>query len=308
MKRIMFLGCCLFIATACEKLPTTEATSASTSYPIRFSVDFKEEVLPFPPTKSMPANNIAEPEVTEPVAETARFNQIEYIVYQEEENALFKQRHYTNEEEGFGMICDSLPEGNYKIAFLAHSAPNARITEDNIFSADSVSDTFFLQKDITVIADAEIEESVILKRVVSRIEFIATDPVPSKLAQFDVEITDYPNQFDILKGVGIPDNEQPFTLSHLYMSKEINQANTKHIFYSFVPASASSVIGIKLNALDNVDMVYFSRSVEVRPQVNKIIRYKGKLYAPPASNDTFNMEVDGKWEATEENELQDQKE
>lgn len=303
MKRIVFIGISLFVVTACEKLPTVEDASISSGYPVRFTVDFKEEVLPFPSTKSMPANTVGEPEVSEPVAETVQFNQIEYLVYPEGETVPLKRKHYTSEDEGFGTVCDSLPEGTYRLAFLAHSSPNMSISEDNIFSADSVSDTFFVLKELTIVADEEVTQTVTLKRAVSRVEFIATDPIPSTLSQFDMEISNYPDCFDILKGVGVIKRTAPLLLSHVYMMKDEGKVNTRHSFYSFVLASSASRIGIELNALNKHDEVYFNRSVEVRPQVNKIIRYKGKMYAPPASNDSFTMEVDGKWDELIEDEL-----
>lgn len=304
MKRIVFIGISLFVVTACEKLPTVEDASISSGYPVRFTVDFKEEVLPFPSTKSMPANTVGEPEVSEPVAETVQFNQIEYLVYPEGESVPLKRKHYTSEDEGFGTVCDSLPEGTYRLAFLAHSSRNMSISEDNIFSADSVSDTFFLLEELSIVADEEVTRPVTLKRVVSRVEFIATDPVPATLNQFDMEISNYPDCFNVLKGVGVVKRTQPLILSHIYMMKEQGQTNTKHSFYSFVTASSASV-EVELKALDKNNGVYFQRSQEVRPQVNKIVRYKGKLYAPPASNDTFTMEVDGKWDEPIENELPD---
>lgn len=305
MKRIVFIGISLFVVTACEKLPTVEDASISSGYPVRFTVDFKEEVLPFPSTKSMPANTVGEPEVSEPVAETVQFNQIEYLVYPEGETVPLKRKHYTSEDEGFGTVCDSLPEGTYRLAFLAHSSPKMSISEDNIFSADSVSDTFFLLKKLTIVSDEEVTETITLKRAVSRVEFIATDPIPSTLNQFDVEISNYPDCFDLLTGVGVINRKELFIISHIYMMKDEGKVNTKHSFYSFVPASSTSQIGIELNALNKYDKVYFSRSVEVRPQVNKIVRYKGKLYAPPASNDSFTMEVDGKWDEPVEDKLPD---
>lgn len=307
MKKEMLLGICLFVAAACEQLPRTEDTTSTpdTTYPLRFTVGFKEEVLPFPSTKSIPENTVAEPEISEPVAETVQFNQIEYLVYPEGETTPLKRRHYTTEDEDFGTVCDSLPEGTYRLAFLAHSSPDMSISEDNIFSADSVSDTFFLLKELTIVSDEEVTENVVLKRAVSRVEFIATDPVPSTLNQFDMEISDYPDCFDILKGAGVIKRTNPLVISHVYMMKDEGKTNTKHSFYTFVATSSASRIRVELNALDKHDEIYFHRTQEVRPQVNKIIRYKGKLYAPPTSNDSFTMEVDGKWDESEENDLLD---
>lgn len=300
----MFISLSLLIITACEKLPVNEETPpvlASTS-PIRFNIGFKEEALPFSSTKSMPPNPISEPQVSEPVSETAQYNQIEYIVYKGSEITPMKKRHYTSDDENFGVICDSLPEGNYKIAFLAYSSPHPVLTEKNIFSCDSVSDTFFLLKDLEVQTDQEIETNITLQRIVSRIEFIATDPIPSSLAQFDIRVNNYANQFDILKKTGGIGSSETFTFSHIYTVKEIGTRNTKHSFYSFIPG-ASQETSVTLNALDGQDNPYFHRTIKIHPQINKIIRYTGQLYTVPASDDIFNVEVNNEWEETINNDF-----
>lgn len=299
MTRLISILSGLILFTACQRL-YDETYSQGTRYPIQFNLDFTEKVYPFPSSKSIPPHTIPEPGTTssEPAASLER---LEYIVYKEGENTPLKKRHYTATDTDFGIVYDSLPEGTYQIGFLAHSSPNPVLSEDNIFSFDSISDTFFLLKQLTVEPGKEVDADITLQRIVSKIEFVAKDAVPRELKQFDIKIGNFPAGFSLFAQEGITASDTVL-FSKVYIPQESGNKNTRHAFYCFIPPTGTK-IGVKLNALNADNQVYYSHALEISPEINKIVRYTGRLYSIPLSDNTFTFEINGNWGGTIENEL-----
>ncbi|MCC8171816.1 MAG: hypothetical protein LIP00_08540 [Parabacteroides sp.] len=305
MKQILVTVTAIFlcILPGCTPLADETPLSAGTNYPIQFHIDFQEETLPFPATKSMPGQTIPEPEAYKSADATGTYNRLEYMVYKDGETVPLKKRHYTESDTDFGIVYDSLPEGKYRIGFLAHSSPHPVLSEENVFSFDSISDTFFLLKEIEIRAGEEISPDITLERIVSRIEFVATDEVPAHLSQFDVKIGRYPDRFSLFGQQGITATDT-VSLSRVYSGKETGQKNTVHAFYCFIPPQAEK-IGVRLEARNAEKETYYARTIEISPLLNKIIRYTGRLYTVPFSDDTFVPEINSAWGGTIENELPD---
>lgn len=305
MKQISVTITAIFLCTLSGCTPLADETPLSTaaSYPIQFHIDFREETLPFPTTKSMPEQTIPEPEAYKNASTGNACNRLEYIVYKSGETVPLKNRHYTETDPDFGIVYDSLPEGDYQIGFLAHSSPHPALSEGNVFSFDSISDTFFLLKEFEIHAGDEISPDITLERVVSRIEFVAKDEVPGHLSQFDIKIAQYPDRFSLFTQQGIAASDT-VSLSRIYTGNEAGQKNTVHAFYCFIPPQAEKM-GIRLEARNAEKEVYYARNLEVSPRLNKIIRYTGRLYTVPFSDDSFVPEINSEWGGTIENELPD---
>lgn len=303
MKNFLFACLFLFAGIACRPASEEERIGRTDAFPIQFNVEFIEDVQPFPATRSMPENTIPEPEVPAFSPETASYNSLEYIVYRDGTDSPYKQRHYTEDDDDFGIVYDSLPEGDYRIGFLAHSSPNPLLSSKNVFSFDSISDTFFLLKEIAVTRGEKIVADISLQRVVSRIELVAKDKVPAGLAQFDVKIGNYPDRFDLFSGKGIVASDT-VCLSRVYLPAEAGATETRHLFYCFDPEPEKKV-GVTLYARHDDGESYYSRQLEIHPQINKIVRYKGYLYSLPFSDGAFTWEVDSEWGEIIENEMPD---
>lgn len=301
MKKIIFAVLSFFVVLACQRLSTDDVASSTSLFPLQFNIELQKESVSFSSTKSQPANTIPEPEISSPVAESGNYTQIEYLVYQEGNDTPFKQRHYTDSDNDFGIVYDSLPKGNYQIAFLAHSSPNPVLSGDNTFSFDSISDTFFLLKELEVTSQDVVIDDVSLQRIVSRVEFISNDKIPNKLNQFDIKISGYPNQLAVLTQQGVPANDTVL-LSKVFNGEGIGEKNTQHAFYSFIPPTGQK-IGIKLNALNKEGEIYYSHTLETVPEMNKIIRYRGNLYSIPLSDESFTLEINNEWNEIVDKEL-----
>lgn len=151
-----------------------------------------------------------------------------------------------------------------------------------------------------------INRDISLQRIVSRIEFMATDSVPGILKQFDMEIDGISNRLDIISGQGIKAQEKQ-VISYAFKNDEIGEVNKIHSFYTFIPANDNRM-AVHLSAIAKNDELIRERQIEnIIPEKNKIIRYKGRIYSRSESDDTFQITIfnNGAWETTDDVELPD---
>lgn len=312
MKKKMFYAWAgILFLTGCSDNPSLDEVIPQTNLiPIQFSIQMEKEIVSFPQTKSIPDNTIPEPAVSSKAEGDAELSDlcstIEYVVYKDESGVpvLAKHRQYIYDpldlDADFGCIYDSLPQGNYTCYFLAHNSGTAQLS-GSTFSFDELSDTFYGALSLEIDVAEEINNDITLQRVVSRIEFMATDPVTADLKQFDMEIKGRSVQLDLTSGSGIQSEKQE-TFSHTFTSEEIGTENKVHSFYTFVP-SGDYTLAAHLSAISQNDELIRERQVDnITPQKNKIIRYKGRLYSRSESDDTFLISIynNGKWEEQEE--------
>lgn len=312
-KKVFFaLGCVLYL-TGCDSSSLEKVIPQTKFFPIQFSIQMEKEIVSFP-TRSIPNNVIPEPTVSKAGESDAELNEIcstiEYVVFKNEDTpALIKHKQFTYDptdlDADFSCIYDSLPQGDYKFYFLAHNSKNA-VLSGSTFSFDSISDTFYEMISLNIDVAEITNKDVSLQRIVSRIEFMATDSVSDILKQFDMEIDGISNQLDIATGQGIKNPDKQI-LSYTFKNNEIGEVNKVHSFYTFIP-STDNKIAVRLSAIAKNDEPIRERQIDnIIPEKNKIIRYKGRLYSRSESDDTFQISIynNGKWEETTDIELPD---
>lgn len=315
-KKVFYALACILYLTGCSKTPSIEEVVPPTeTYPVQFSLQMEKESISFPQTKSMPNHTIPEPSIFSKEEGDPELNDlcstIEYVVFKEEDGTSVFSKHRQfiydpyNLDDDFGCIYDTLPKGNYTFYFLAHNSGTADLSE-SVFSFDELSDTFYEAYPLSIGAAEEVNENVTLHRIVSQIEFMATDPVTALVKQFDMEITGRSVRLDIKNGNGIPSADKQ-VISHLFTPEEIGAVNMVHSFYTFVPP-AGNPLTAHLSATAQNDGLLRERQVNnIIPEKNKIIRYKGRLYSNSDSDDTFQISIynNGKWEEVREEDLPD---
>ena len=257
-KKVFFaLGCVLYL-TGCDSSSLEKVIPQTKFFPIQFSIQMEKEIVSFP-TRSIPNNVIPEPTVSKAGESDAELNEIcstiEYVVFKNEDTpALIKHKQFTYDptdlDADFSCIYDSLPQGDYKFYFLAHNSKNA-VLSGSTFSFDSISDTFYEMISLNIDVAEITNKDVSLQRIVSRIEFMATDSVSDILKQFDMEIDGISNQLDIATGQGIktPDKQ---ILSYTFKNNEIGEVNKVHSFYTFIPPTDNK-IAVRLSAIAKND-------------------------------------------------------
>lgn len=313
MKKVFYLFLCgVFSLAGCDSDFSHEEMNVQTTlFPIQFTVQMEKEMLPFPSTRSMPDNTLPEPSFpTKGEESDAELNElcstIEYVVYKQEAggSVLTKRKQFVYDpydlDADFGCVYDSLPHGNYTFYFIAHNSKTANLS-DTVFSFDSITDTFYETLPLEIGVAEEVNKSITLQRVVSRIEFMATDTVHDRLKQFDMTIEGRSTQLDLLSGAGIQSASRE-TIAHQFVEEEVGEENKPHGFFTFVP-SANSKISVRLSATAHNDELLRERLVNnITPEKNKIIRYRGRLYSRSESDDTFIVSIyeNGEWEEIKE--------
>lgn len=312
-KKELCAVACLFSLVGCSSPASDEIEIVKDYFPVQFSVQLQKEIHPFPVTRSMPTNTVAEPAVTDKNTgdkELKDFcSSVEYVVYNNENlSEPLKHRTYNLSDPEFSIVYDTLPPGNYQFYFLAHTSENATFT-DNVFSFDEISDTFFDTQLLELNKGAETNMDICLQRIVSRIEFKPTDIVPEDIDQFEMAVTHYTDKLDLLTGKGIVSPTER-TFSYQFKAEEKGVAGKTHSFYSFTP-SGGEKISVTLTSTDMDNQEMRSRTVaDITPIENKIIRYIGILYSRPKPDEvdnTFNLIIknNGEWDEEEDNELPD---
>lgn len=318
-KKDLYALACIFCLAGCSDPASDELEIVQNLYPVQFSVQLQKEILPFPPTRSMPPNTVTEPTVNDdsgkepdkenPEKELSEIcSVIDYLLFNDNDLSvpIRKERYDADTEEDFGIVYDQLPTGNYKGYFMAHQSKEATI-KGNVFSAGAVPEVFYQSITFTVGNEESANIDITLQRIVSRIEFKASDAVPDEAKQFDLSIDNYPNQFDILEGKGVISNTS-HNISHTFTSEEKLKKGTVHSFYTFIPPG-NGKITVTLTTTDNSSNILRKRTVaNISPIANKIIRYTGILYTPPKPDETestYHLEIEnnGMWGDTVEEEL-----
>lgn len=340
MKNKTLAGLLILLA-GCTPSEKENPLLTATSYPVQFTLRLKEEILPFPgskstlQTKSMPelflpepitktdgsgteeggnngssgGENDPTPSVPDGEQELSDLcTQIEYVIYaadRPDECLKHKQFTLSDGDIDFGIVYDTLPAGTYQIAFVAHSSATTRLTAERM-TFDSLSDTFYASTDLTVESGEPVNRDFTLSRLVSKIEFVSTDPVPSAQHRFTIAVDRYPCILNLRTGAGIA-SDQPVSLPYTFTDADVNQTGRQHAFYTFIPPG-NETLDLRLTATDADGQPTRERSLTgIRPQANRILRYTGRLYTFSNVDNTFNLNIynNGKWDTPEEVELPD---
>ncbi len=302
---------CLACFIACSD-PASEKIEPSELHPVQFNIGLQRDVLAFPSTtKSMPSVDVPEPTASSQDGTTTELGDIcsaiEYLVYDENDTSKpLKHRTYRIGDEDFGIVYDTLPEGNYLLRFLAHGSTTTQFA-DNIFSFDKVSDTFYEAADLIIDKKAQDRtEDISLERIVCRVEFRASDVVPDEVKRFDISVKNQANKLNAFSGKGIVSAETQ-VFSDEFTTEDVGKTEYTHSFYTFVPES-NEALSVNIASIGAAgDTIRAWTISDVSPLTNKIIRYTGELYSPAQSEGSFNISIiDGsKWGSVDEKELTD---
>lgn len=311
-KKDLYALACILCFAGCSSPASDEIEIVQNLFPVQFSIQLQKEILPFSSTRSIPPNTIPEPEIPDEGNQEKEIGDlctsIEYVVFsQDEPEKLLQHRTYIiDTKDDFGIVYDTLPAGNYQACFLAHSATEVTFSE-NVFSFDNVSDSFYHAETLTIGKGDDINLFITLERIIGRIEFRASDPVPDEIGKFELSVSNYPGRFNIQTGKGAI-SPTAYHLTHPFTQNEKQQNGTSHAFLSFIPEGDTKISAV-LTATDIKDQIMRTRTVaNILPVQNKTIRYTGVLYTPPKTNESDNtfqliIEDNGKWGETEEKEL-----
>lgn len=303
MKKLM-LGFVLFSFlllshSSCHS-DSTEAIESPKFHSVLYHIQLDPEVLPIDYTKAMPVNPIPEPTAKSEPSETGLYNTLEYILYKYGDPKPIRKIQQHIDDEDFGsFVYDSLEAGSYTACFIAHSSPDVSFN-DNTFLFNTMGDIFFIRQPFEVDGKEDKTVDIVLKRIVSRVEFVAIDDVPERVTHFTMNILPIYNQIHLLDGI-VNELSAPTLFAYSFTEEEKQKGvKNKHLFYTFVPAE-TTIRQIELTSYSATEDTVRYRKVENIPiGINKLIRYTGTLYTPGTSDLTFDLSIQdgGAWEDT----------
>ena len=315
MKKFLFL--CLASAgllSACSSDSESLEVIDEGTVSVRFYLELQPDVVPFG-TRVMPGGLPAEPSVVEeppvsepeePIEEPAEsmFSCLEYVVF-DQDDRIIKHQQLKSEEGNTTemMVADEFSPGVYQICFLAHSSSDIQLEGNNMVFPDEVSECFYYSEEFEVEIGDDMTENFTLTRVVSRVEFVATDnEIPDDITSFKVETSGIYKTFDLLYGYAAKETSA-FTLTHVFTDDDREPGNAPvHAFYTFVPeGEENSLTKATLQALDAEEEPVREKEITDIPiYPNRITRYSGILYTN-ATDASFNLVINTDWgEAIEE--------
>lgn len=315
-KNVLLALASLFCLSCCGRSEKEVSPSSEQVFPLQFSIRMEAEILPFRATKGIPPLDIPEPTPKNPDEEEPStppeentdelYTYIDYLVFQADKpNSLVKRKRYTPDDADFGIVYDSLPAGEYQLCFLAHSDKDISITGQTA-TFHKVSDTFLAFLSQSVQSGEGLVQDIDLNRIVSRVEFVASDAVPENLKSLDMQINGFQNKINLCTGQGISENT-PAAQTYTFLPEDIGKTRLSYSFYTFIPAD-NQPLSVRLSAYDKEEKPLREREIgDITPIRNRVVRYTGKLYTPSGEDDTFTLQIsnDGKWDDPIENELND---
>ena len=266
----------LMTATSCEKMVVNDETSANVVVHVR-----SYEQIPFPAkTRAEGGSSISK---------------LCFHIYNDEGERVAYVNQKTDDDH-FGSAYFTLEKGHYYVLVVGHNAssnPSFNKNERVSISGKDLGDTFWRMKEIEVDED-NIEESVELERIVSRINFIPTDDAPEEMNQMIFSYKGSKGTFDGLTGYGSTNVNQTVV-------QDVN-ADDKSFGFYMIPSADEENIDLEIKTY-NVDERGLPNSLTsktikgVPVQRNRITICKGVLFSEKSSDQSieFTIVINDTW-------------
>ncbi len=202
------------------------------------------------------------------------------------------------DDDNFGVIALSLPQGTYKVAVIGHNSDGTATvtTLDKIsFKNNLVTDTFVYCDELEVTGDQQVVD-VELRRVVAMFRLMLTEPLPADIRQLKFYYTGGSSTLSANTGYGSVNSKQTVVL-------DVASGQTQFEVYT-IPHAETGKLKLTITALDATQTPIHERLFEEVPvQRNKITRYTGSLFEEAASESgglNMRMHLSSEWDGEEE--------
>lgn len=192
-------------------------------------------------------------------------------------NKLYKTVSQKDSDEDFGIISQKLDEGTYDVFIIGHNSQNISLSPDlSHVSFDKVSDSFLYTGTIEV--NDDFSESVILKRIVGKMEIVAFDAVPGEANSIKLTLYNTHEKLNIITKSGYNESSN-VVREWTYSDSNKGMKNTTYSIYSFVPESYNELCELKIEVYDKDNNIIASHEIpKIEFIQNKIVRYSGNLF------------------------------
>jgi hypothetical protein len=304
MKKLrLFMLLAISVATvSCSKQNETATPEKSDKlYDVNLSVStFSTEIVGLTSSVGSTRGAVSATNSTNAVGDQISY--IEYAIYNSS-GLLVKNATQVKSLATFGTINEQLPAGSYRI-FILGSTDTYIISKDNyasvyVYFGNRIADSFMKTIDIKV-AEEPLSQSVVLERVVGKLEVQITDAIPANTAKITISSS---------SGTAVYFNNSyernPYAKSTETTLTSADYGKLNFISSSFIiPLNSGSIISdVSIRAYNTTGGLMVDKIVkDVKVETNKKTVMTGKLFTTPAATTTgFSIGLNSDWNTTTNN-------
>ena len=312
MKRVILLAVAAAMICGCEKEIVSEGTAVKTSgtsasdvktkkftFTMKgdFSVDWNGDGIALQETK--PAGDAAVNRAGVTARRTVGYltaegkDMTDVWVLDYMNGQLVQQVHQSdNTAEDFGMPVMQLAYGSHHVYFVASRGAGADLNVgEHRLTWEKVSDTFYKDYEVNVVATSNGNRAVTLERVVTKLRLTFTDVVPENAATINITPATWYKGLDYMTGEPCAVAESQTTTISI-PSASIGQTGVSASMFS-VSTATEWTTDVTISSKTSADAVLGTATLTAVPlKANRVSDYSGPLFSAGGS---LSLSLDGEW-------------
>jgi hypothetical protein len=307
MKRIFLLACAVALLTACEKSIESDQTAKQdtqeTTLPDgtvaktkKFTFTLKGD---FSGEWKKNGNGIAEQKTKQAARRTVGYlaadgkDMTDVWVLDYMNGQLVQQVHQgNNKAEDFGVPVMQLAYGAHHVYFIASrgTGPDLNVGEHRL-TWEKVSDTFYKDYEVNVVATSNGNRAVTLERVVTKLRLTFTDAIPDNAATINITPATWYKGLDYVTGEPCAVAENQTTTINI-PSTSIGQTGVQASMFS-VSTATEWTTNVTISSKTSADAVLGTATLTAVPlKANRVSDYIGPLFSAGGS---MSLSLNGEW-------------
>ena len=205
---------------------------------------------------------------------------------------LIQQLHQTNADEDFGVPVMQLAYGSHHVYFVASrgTTPTLNVGAHSI-TWEKVSDTFYKDYEVNVVATSNGNRAVTLERVVTKLRLTFTDAIPENAATINITPVTWYKGLDYVTGEPCAVAENQTTAINI-PSTSIGQTGVQASMFS-VSTATEWTTDVTISSETSADAVLGTATLTAVPlKANRVSDYSGPLFSAGGS---MSLSLNGEW-------------
>lgn len=206
---------------------------------------------------------------------------------------LVQQIHQSdNTAKDFGMPVMQLAYGSHHVYFVASRGAGADLNVgEHRLTWEKVSDTFYKDYEVNVVATSNGNRAVTLERVVTKLRLTFTDVVPENAATINITPATWYKGLDYMTGEPCAVAESQTTTISI-PSASIGQTGVSASMFS-VSTATEWTTDVTISSKTSADAVLGTATLTAVPlKANRVSDYSGPLFSAGGS---LSLSLDGEW-------------
>lgn len=206
---------------------------------------------------------------------------------------LVQQLHQSSSDEDFGNPTMSLQYGQHHIYFIASRGTGGTInTEDHTLIFEKVSDTFYKDLSLNVMASSSGNTSVVLDRAITKLKVVFTDEIAEGTSTLNITPHTWYYGIDYL--TGNPTEAQTDRVIQVNVPESTYGKTNINVTVFGFSSSEEWTTDFSVNAKNSSDVVLGAASITDAPfKRNRITEYSGPLFG---SGGSMTMSLNSTWD------------